>query len=73
MRLGGSKAISRKGSWSVIVAEDDAAAANYPAFNFANTYGISVAGNTGGWYLPSIAELFQIWTKMTDLNKAIAP
>ena len=40
------------------------AAINYPAFNFANTYG-EFAGLTGtkytdGWYLPTIAELEEI-------------
>ena len=41
------------------------AATNYPAFNFANTYG-ATAGLTGtgyenGWYVPSIAELCEVY------------
>ncbi|MBR0031087.1 MAG: hypothetical protein IJP61_02195, partial [Treponema sp.] len=58
--------------------DDTATEASYPAFYFAKNYksqtGSRVSGTDyeSGWYLPSIAELFQIWTKMTDLNKAIA-
>ena len=41
------------------------AATNYPIFNFANTYG-TTAGLTGtdyenGWYVPSIAELYNVF------------
>ena len=41
------------------------AATNYPAFNFANTYG-TTAGLTGtdyenGWYVPSLAELCEVY------------
>ena len=49
------------GNWDVIKAADStgaaAAATNYPAFNFANTYGVSVAGNADDWYLPAKDEL----------------
>ena len=53
------------GNWDVITGIDAtgaaAAATNYPAFNFANTYGntygVSVAGNADGWYLPAKDEL----------------
>ena len=54
------------------------AATNYPAFNFANTYG-STAGLTGtgyesGWYVPSIAELCEVYKNkdviQTSLTKA---
>ena len=60
------------------ITDDTANKASYPAFYFAENYksqtGSRVSGTDyeSGWYLPSIAELFQIWTKMTDLNKAIA-
>ena len=60
------------------VTDDTATAASYPAFYFAENYksqtGSRVSGTDyeSGWYLPSIAELFQIWTKRTDLNNAIA-
>ena len=41
------------------------AATNYPAFDFANNYG-ETAGLTGtayeeGWYVPSIAELYDVY------------
>ncbi len=53
------------------------AATNYPAFNFANTYGTSQS-YTGdlatGWYIPSIAELYEVYknkeTLQTSLTKA---
>ncbi|MBQ6781656.1 MAG: DUF1566 domain-containing protein [Treponema sp.] len=35
--------------------EDDTT--GYPASDFANTYGVSVAGDAGGWYLPAKDEL----------------
>lgn len=50
-------------------------ATNYPAFNFANTYGIT-AGLTGtdyknGWYLPSIAELYQVYGNKTVIQEGL--
>ena len=56
-------------NWAEICAVDptgtENAATNYPAFNFANTYG-TTAGLTGtkyenGWYVPSIAELCEVY------------
>ena len=56
-------------NWAEICAVDPTgtadAATNYPAFNFANTYG-TTAGLTGtkyenGWYVPSIAELCEVY------------
>ena len=56
-------------NWDYICSVDPTgsanAAANYPAFNFANTYG-QTAGLTGtdyedGWYLPAIAELKTVY------------
>ena len=53
-------------------------ATNYPAFNFAHTYG-ATAGLTGtdyenGWYVPSIAELCEVYKNkdviQTSLTKA---
>ncbi|MBP3562632.1 MAG: DUF4959 domain-containing protein [Treponema sp.] len=53
-------------------------ATNYPIFNFANTYG-TTAGLTGtdyenGWYVPSIAELCEVYKNkeviQTSLTKA---
>ena len=56
-------------NWEYICSKDPEgtqdAETNYPAFNYANTYG-QTAGLTGteyadGWYLPSIAELKEIY------------
>lgn len=50
----------------------------YPAFYFAKNYakadGSNVRGTdyAGGWYLPSLAELYQIWENRTTVNAAIA-
>ncbi len=50
--------------------DDTSTAANYPAFYFAKNYS-TTATNLGtayasGWYLPSIAELFQIYACRAD-------
>ena len=51
-------------------------AANYPLFNYANTYA-TTAGLTGtsyssGWYIPSLPELYQISKKRTQLNTILS-
>ena len=68
-------------NWEEICAADPEGtqdpATNYPAFNFANTYG-TTAGLTGGyengWYVPSIAELCEVYKNkdviQTSLTKA---
>ena len=69
-------------NWAEICAVDPTgtanAAKNYPIFNFANTYG-RTAGLTGtdyeeGWYVPSIAELCEVYKNkeviQTSLTKA---
>ena len=69
-------------NWAEICAVDPTgtanAAKNYPIFNFANTYG-TTAGLTGtvyenGWYVPSIAELCEVYKNkdviQTSLTKA---
>ena len=69
-------------NWEEICAVDPEgtqdAATNYPIFNFANTYG-TTAGLTGtgyesGWYVPSIAELCEVYKNkeviQTSLTKA---
>ncbi len=54
---------------------DTGTAGNYPAFEYAKNYG-STNGCTGayasGWYLPSIAELYQIYNQRTSIDAAIA-
>ena len=54
--------------------DDTATSTNYPAFYFAKNYS-TTATNLGtnyasGWYLPSIAELFQIYKNGKGTNKA---
>jgi hypothetical protein len=69
-------------NWEEICAVDPEgtqdAATNYPIFNFENTYG-TTAGLTGtgyesGWYVPSIAELCEVFKNkkviQTSLTKA---
>lgn len=69
-------------NWAEICAVDpegtQVPATNYPAFNFANTYG-TTAELTGtdyenGWYVPSIAELYEVYKNkkviQTSLNAA---
>lgn len=55
--------------------DDTAIAANYPAFYFAKNYKDTATNVTGtkyetGWYLPSVAELFQIFVRRSDINAA---
>ena len=50
-------------------------ATNYPAFNFANTYGIT-AGLTdtdykNGWYVPSIAELYAVYDNKSTIQESL--
>ncbi len=54
-------------NWAEICKVDSSAsenaATNYPAFNYANTYGTSqnLTGDlANGWYIPSIAELYEV-------------
>ena len=54
--------------------DDTSTEGNYPAFYFAKNYS-TTATNLGtnyasGWYLPSIAELFQIYANGKGTNKA---
>ena len=57
--------------------DDTATADNYPAFYYAKNYasqdGSHVSGTdyADGWYLPSIAELFQEWKSRETVNAAI--
>lgn len=53
---------------------DTGTAGNYPAFEYAKNYG-STNGCTGayasGWYLPSIAELYQIYNLRANIDAAL--
>jgi len=51
-------------------------ATNYPAFNFALTYG-TTAGLTGtdyenGWYVPSVAELYDVYTNKEVVQTSLS-
>lgn len=54
---------------------DTGTEANYPAFYWAKNYG-TTNGCTGayasGWYLPSIAELYQIYKLKANIDAAVA-
>ena len=56
--------------------DDTTTEANYPAFYFAKNYakadGSNVRGTdyAGGWYLPSLAELYQIWKNKETVDAA---
>ena len=67
-------------NWEYICSKDPAgsqnAATNYPAFNFANTYG-TTAGLTDtdyadGWYLPSIAELKSVYDNRHIVGESLS-
>lgn len=67
-------------NWQMICIADEQGAAdaatNYPAFNYANTYSQQDTNCTGeyaeGWYLPSIAELTQIYRNKDVVNSALS-
>src|SRR5574344_2531814 len=46
------------------------AAANYPAFNYANTY--TAANYTSGWYVPSISELCTLYRNKTAVSESLS-
>ena len=66
-------------NWEYICSVDSSASwnaeYNYPVFNFANNYG-SYAGLEGteyesGWYVPSIAELYDVYTNKTTIKASM--
>ena len=52
------------------------AAVNYPAFNWVNTYNTSYASKLGSarpaWYMPSIAELCQVYKNKEAVNASLS-
>lgn len=66
-------------NWDVVCSVDPEgsadAATNYPAFNWANTYGTTyssyLGGITEGWYMPSIAELCYVYRNLTTINETL--
>ena len=57
--------------------DDTSTAANYPAFNWANTYS-STATNladtdyASGWYIPTARELYCVYSNVATVNAALA-
>ena len=57
--------------------DDTATEANYPAFYYAKNYASQTGSHVAStdyasdWYLPSIAELFQVWKSRETVNAAI--
>lgn len=62
-------------NWGGVCEADSTAAANmaanYPAFNYANTYGVEISGVSGGWYLPAYRELAGLMNARGTVNNAI--
>ena len=52
------------------------AAVNYPAFNWVNTYNTTYASKLGSarptWYMPSIAELCEVYKNKATVNASLA-
>jgi len=66
-------------NWEYICSIDPSgtqdAATNYPIFHYANTYGVT-AGLEGteyenGWYVPSFAELYDVYTNITAIQTSM--
>lgn len=65
-------------NWSVICDADTTAsanAANYPAFNWVNSY--TGSGNLGtayadGWYIPAVLEIKELYKNLTAVNTILA-
>ncbi len=67
-------------NWDVICSVDPEGAAdaatNYPAFNWANTYGETYKDQLGsaidGWYIPSFHQLCNVYYNREKINAALA-
>ena len=66
-------------NWDYICSQDPEgtanAAENYPAFNWINTYNITYAAQLGGakpaWYMPSLAELCEVYRNSEAINASL--
>lgn len=62
------------GNWAIVQAADPDGAANvasdYPAFYYANTYGVSIGGVSTGWYIPAKEESISLWDVKDVMNAA---
>ena len=67
-------------NWEYIKAVDPAGAAdaatNYPAFHWVNTYNTTYAAKLGSarpsWYMPSLAELCEVYKNREAINESLA-
>ena len=67
-------------NWEYIKQQDPAGAAdaatNYPAFNWVNTYNTTYADKLGivkpAWYMPSLAELCEVYKNRDAINASLA-
>jgi len=67
-------------NWEYIKQQDPAGAAdaatNYPAFHWVNTYNTTYAAKLGSarpsWYMPSLAELCEVYKNRESINESLA-
>ena len=67
-------------NWEYIKQQDPAGAAdaatNYPAFHWVNQYNTQYTAQLGGtnfaWYMPSLAELCEVYTNKEAINESLA-
>ena len=67
-------------NWEYIKQQDPAGAAdaatNYPAFHWVNQYNTQYAAQLGGtnfaWYMPSLAELCEVYKNRAAINESLA-
>jgi lipoprotein len=67
-------------NWEYIKQQDPAgavdAATNYPAFHWVNQYNTQYAAQLGGtnfaWYMPSLAELCEVYKNRESINESLA-
>ena len=67
-------------NWAYIKSIDPAGAAdaatNYPAFHWVNQYNTQYAAQLGGtnfaWYMPSLAELYEVYKNRDAINASLA-
>lgn len=66
-------------NWEYIKQQDSEgtadAATNYPAFHWVNTYNTTYAAQLGGktfkWYMPSLAELCEVYKNKDEINASL--
>ena len=63
-------------NWAYIKSKDAAVAENYPAFNWVSQYNTKYAdklnNNNFDWYMPSLAELCEVYKNRTEINASLA-